>query len=270
MFKLVYRNLSKGVFLFLLSLVLSISTFATEITQTSNDILQAIDEASLSKETYVPEASNDDTDTYAHVISAYIQPDEDGITVSVTNIGNDALDSVRVRVIAKGKSSTIKAQNTQNDKSTSTVRIPILQTKDFRISFPMTRTTMEYVVFVDVYEEGKYITLLSKNANLEFKESSLTEWNPGTMSSCRETVDYHFYKHGDEIGAKNLPQYLRSASAYKTNLEKAILNFTAMNLYKITTGTGPIPSTKYTLYGASRYLLWANSDHSILTYGGNL
>ena len=46
-------------------------------------------------------------------------------------------------------------------------------------------------------------------------------WSKGTFAKVSETLDYHFAKHGFEVGAENLVQYMRKAAAFGSNLRGA-------------------------------------------------
>ena len=45
-------------------------------------------------------------------------------------------------------------------------------------------------------------------------------WNKGSFDSSQESLDYHFNKHGEEVGAKNTEQYLRKAEEFAKNAKK--------------------------------------------------
>lgn len=46
-------------------------------------------------------------------------------------------------------------------------------------------------------------------------------WNKGSLSSPEESVAFHFYEHGEEVGATDISQYLRKADGFKANLRGA-------------------------------------------------
>ena len=62
--------------------------------------------------------------------------------------------------------------------------------------------------------------------------------------------------------------YLIKASVQRAEIEKSLLDLSAINKYYITTPDGKIPSTKFQLYGSQRYLMWTNNEHRILSFGG--
>ncbi|MBN2838528.1 MAG: hypothetical protein JXM74_07195, partial [Fusobacteriaceae bacterium] len=51
--------------------------------------------------------------------------------------------------------------------------------------------------------------------------SDYNTWNKGTFNSSKETINYHFKKHGKEVGAESVEQYMKKAEAFKNNLKGA-------------------------------------------------
>ena len=64
----------------------------------------------------------------------------------------------------------------------------------------------------------------SSKGNVDGKNSqenaNSSEWNKGSFDSSQESLDYHFNKHGEEVGAKNTEQYLRKAEEFAKNAKK--------------------------------------------------
>ena len=276
MFKFKKGYLFKSVTLSFMLMLGASSVFATdEVVQTSYEVIQISDESNFEEQLYVPEVTYGSIENepsvlgVGHIVLGLIEPDAEGVSVTVSNVGGEALDNVIVSVIATGNSSYLGLPSTRAVEEKKSQRIPV-GTKTFRFDLPMERCSMTYVVYIEVQEEGNTILMASGDASLDFKESSLSEWHPGTFASCRASVDYHYSKHKSEIGADNLREYLRAASTQRAAIAKAVANLTAMTLYKITTPDGYIPSTKFTLYGTSRYLTWTNAENRILSYGGRL
>lgn len=52
------------------------------------------------------------------------------------------------------------------------------------------------------------------------ENANSSEWNKGSFDSSQESLDYHFNKHGDGVGAKNTEQYLRKAEEFAKNAKK--------------------------------------------------
>ena len=52
------------------------------------------------------------------------------------------------------------------------------------------------------------------------ENANSSEWNIGSFDSSQESLDYHFNKHGEEVGAKNTEQYLRKAEEFAKNAKK--------------------------------------------------
>jgi RHS repeat-associated protein len=50
-------------------------------------------------------------------------------------------------------------------------------------------------------------------------------WGKGTFRTLSDTIAYHFEKHGSEVGAENVLQYLRKAFEFSRNLKGATKRF---------------------------------------------
>lgn len=222
---------------------------------------------------YIPESevsySGDDINTYGvgHGIAMIVSPNVEGVTVKIIHSGAEAIDKLRIVGEAIGNTEvfTIKPIKQRDEVTTKNVPIGISY---FSLKLPMTSCDMEYKITAYGIEEGQPVVLRSANASLKYNESQLMEWHPGTFATCTQTVDYHFYKHSKEIGAPHLMSYLIKASVQRAEIEKSLLDLSAINKYYITTPDGKIPSTKFQLYGSQRYLMWTNNEHRILSFGG--
>ena len=47
------------------------------------------------------------------------------------------------------------------------------------------------------------------------------KWNKGSFDSQEDSLNKHYNKHGDEVGAKDMQQYLRKAESFAQNLRGA-------------------------------------------------
>ena len=53
----------------------------------------------------------------------------------------------------------------------------------------------------------------------------VSNWNQGSFDSVEESVARHYYKHGEEVGASSVEQYLRKADGFKSNLRGATTSY---------------------------------------------
>jgi filamentous hemagglutinin len=79
-------------------------------------------------------------------------------------------------------------------------------------------------------------------------------WGEGSFNSPEESLEWHFEKHGEEVGASTPEEYLQKAEAFKNNLRGArkssiegatedVVRFTKNGKYvDIQTSTGKIVS----------------------------
>ena len=53
------------------------------------------------------------------------------------------------------------------------------------------------------------------------EKTNVGSWNKGSFDSVQDSLARHFEKHGVEVGASNVEQYLRKAEHFKINLKGA-------------------------------------------------
>ncbi len=60
-------------------------------------------------------------------------------------------------------------------------------------------------------------------AQITFKEGKrlISKWSKGTFPTVSESIKYHFARHGTEVSAENIWQYLRKANNFAENLRGA-------------------------------------------------
>ena len=91
--------------------------------------------------------------------------------------------------------------------------------------------------------------------NSEISEESREKWGKGTFDSVEESLKQHFRKHGAEVGAKDINQYVRKADAFRGNLKGA---------QKAYPKKGTPGAIRYTKNG--KYII-IGPDGKILSYG---
>lgn len=62
-----------------------------------------------------------------------------------------------------------------------------------------------------------------RGVNIAFSEAKtlVGAWSKGTFNKVSDSISHHFAKHGFEVGAENLVQYMRKAAAFASNLRGA-------------------------------------------------
>lgn len=51
-------------------------------------------------------------------------------------------------------------------------------------------------------------------------ENATNNWNKGSFDSSQDSLDYHYCKHGEEVGATSHEQYLRKAEEFAKTAKK--------------------------------------------------
>lgn len=55
----------------------------------------------------------------------------------------------------------------------------------------------------------------------DISDKSKENWGKGTFDSVEDSLNYHFNEHGEEVGAKNINQYVKKAEGFRQNLRGA-------------------------------------------------
>lgn len=86
-------------------------------------------------------------------------------------------------------------------------------------------------------------------------DESKEKWGKGTFDSTEDSLKYHFKEHGEEVGAKDIDQYVRKAEGFSQNLKGANKSYP---------DNGTPGATRYTKNG--KYII-IGPDGKILSYG---
>lgn len=84
---------------------------------------------------------------------------------------------------------------------------------------------------------------------------SAGQWNKGSFDNPEDSLNWHFQKHGQEVGAKNAGEYMRKAEEFAKNIKGA----TKKQIGGSTSGV-----TRY--YKNGKYIDIA-SDNTIVSFG---
>lgn len=266
------KKFLKSSIVFLCSIIISISFSATTLAADSKtksvqipDPIVVTGQAGQTDKTTEPNKTNSNIKESKAVqsvsvpngVGLTVTPDLNGIKVTVTNVGLDALDRVTVNVIATGASEQVYNYGS----------VPV-GPKSHYFSAPMISCNMSYKVFASVIDGGSAATLYSTQATLSYTESQLSSmgWNKGTFSTYAQSVDYHFRAHASSVSASNIQQYLLSAANFKvravSGLSSTIRSYTQAPNFQY-----PTQGTKYVDSSTGEFIILNNSDKSIFTYG---
>jgi hypothetical protein len=74
-------------------------------------------------------------------------------------------------------------------------------------------------------ERGRFIKLNRSNfvESISLKEAKrlISLWSSGTFPTVVESIRYHFARHGVEVSAKNVWEYLKKSESFSKNLRKS-------------------------------------------------
>ena len=115
-------------------------------------------------------------------------PETEGTSLAVASLG----------IVVEGYSAGVTATSTFNLAKTS---LEIKAMKSEEESFSNSNGSIED----------------TKNLEKELEDS----WGKGSFSDKEATIEYHYKKHKEEVGADSLLQYLRKVKAFSKNLRGA-------------------------------------------------
>lgn len=180
-----------------------------------------------------------------------------GIVVHVSNLGLDPLDSV-----------TVTARITGYETTSLTASVPPIIGKDFTWNAPMTHVEMSYDITLTIRDGSTVVGTKTGHWELNCTESSLVDiWHPGTRSSRQESLQYHFDKHHRDYGLNiyDIPTYIEAAVNTKWE------TYDYPNDYRVVMqapNAEYVAAHKYTNKYDGRFVLLADSDDLILSFGG--
>lgn len=184
-------------------------------------------------------------------ISFQAVPDSEGVDVTLIALKDiEEIEEVAVQVRA--------SVATQPKKQRVAMDTP---TKNLSFDLPMTKAKMVYEIIVELETEKTHF-IETRVAELYFSEADLAEWSKGTFETRADSIDYHFKKHGEEVNALHIPNYLQKAHTYKTEIENSTENI------HITTSKGPSRAKKYKHQIDARYIILTEENPAqILSFG---
>ncbi len=126
---------------------------------------------------------------------------------------------------------------------------------------------------VVIYENGTSAAATESmiSAVSEPELSQLTEvWSKGTFDTVLNSLEYHFAKHGAEVGAEDIADYAQKAADYRTEVIGDISAMSAQELsekYIVSESAGKIPAHKYKNRSDKRYIIISDEGYYILSFG---
>lgn len=209
-----------------------------------------VDSRFLPEITYTED--NTSTTRVPNLIPITVNPYYNKLVVHVGNLGVDSIDSV-----------TVSGTATDYGKlSSKTSSVPPVIGKDFTWNVPQTKCHMEYDVSISI-TDGSGNDYKTGHAELDYTNEKLASlgWGAGSFSSRTASLDYHFEKHHSEVSTTNMYDYLIAADNCR---QDAINN---PSNYTITVSSGATAAHKYKNKTDKRFIILADSNHEILSFG---
>lgn len=235
------RHIISFILIAIMTLSLNINAFAAEEDFSNSRFLPDVTFTNSDAETRVP-----------NLIPINVNPYYNKLVVHVGNLGVDSIDSVTVK-------GTATDYGTLSSKTSS---VPPVIGKDFTWNVPQTKCHMEYDVSISI-TDGSGNDYKTGHAELDYTNDKLATlgWGAGSFSSRTASLDYHFGKHHSEVGTSNMYDYLIAADDCR---QDAINN---PSNYTITVSSGATAAHKYKNKSDSRFIILADSNNEILSFG---
>ena len=72
-----------------------------------------------------------------------------------------------------------------------------------------------------IISDNKNVESEKENKDDKEMEELKKKWGKGSFENTENSVEYHFNEHGEEVGVRDLRQYLRKAKEFARNLKRA-------------------------------------------------
>ena len=205
-----------------------------------------------SKDLFLPNATFNENNLTDDNISISLRPEYNKLTVDIVNKNNFPLDNIVINGTA----------TSHGDLKEEISSLQPYEKKSFTWNINMTKTHMDYEIYVKIYSNDE-IHYRFEHAKLDYTDSILADagWGAGTFPNIRGSINYHFKKHGKEVNAKNIHDYLIAAYECREDTQENTDN------YKITVSSGANPAHKYKNLIDKRYIILLDSNNDILSFG---
>lgn len=191
--------------------------------------------------------------------------DPNGVVITITNHRKDKV-GLRVTVSVGKRNAQGYAEVDPNE------------TKELKIEFPQRKAketlVLEYRVGTVSGNRGEDIseTLFEDRSEKkrEISEEFADAWNKGTFETVYESIDYHFKKHGEEVDAKNIVDYLEKSVAFRNQIladRNKMKQSELEKIYTVKESRGKLPAHKYKHKENKRYAIITDEDGKILSFG---
>lgn len=168
---------------------------STEIEISQDNIFRPeIETFSTEKETKVP-----------NKFTLYGNADENQVIIKIGNIGIDSLDSVSL---------SIKEGTRTVSKFVGKV---LPGSKEVRVPFLMKKSVEHMTVTCTIVDAGQTV-IKTLNVSRSVPAKALNRWHRGSFPTQIASLDSHYAKHGSQVGASNIIQYLNKADGFSQNL----------------------------------------------------
>lgn len=238
------------------------NSLTTEITETTGKTTTNFTESTGTTTTGSSANAGDSTTKF----EIRKEVDETGVSVTITNRAKEKVGLSAV-VRAGKRDAQGYAEIGPNETGILTIAFPQLEAKE--------TLTLEYRVGTLTGERNEVIseTLLEDRFERvrEVPEELANAWNKGTFETLYDSLDYHFKKHGAEIDASNIVEYLEKSVAFRNQILKDKKDMQPSDLektYTIKVSSGKTPAHKYKHKVDKRYAILTDDEEKILSFGG--
>lgn len=112
-------------------------------------------------------------------------------------------------------------------------------------------------------QTGPSISTILKEVENDYGEERLARlgWGRGTFPTREASLDYHYWRHREELGVETLEAYLEAALECKLELEEHPHHFVRRR------SSGKHPAHKYKEKKGGRFLILEDRSGDILSFG---
>lgn len=188
-----------------------------------------------------------------------VMADVDEMHASFT-VDNNLKDDLEVRMEAEAGGRTESTKSTIRSGESAVLKVVL----------PQLKAEETVVIRYEVRSKGETLTGDEMRETRRVPSSYLDAWNKGTFETVHESIDYHFKKHGAEVDAENIVDYLKKSVEFRDQIEgdrKKMKSSELEKTYTIKESSGKLPAHKYKHKKDKRYAILTDDDGKILSFG---
>lgn len=203
------------------------------------------------------------------LINLSFHVDYDGVTIKAKDLAKSGLN---LAIECRREGTYDSSDNNHGQKNKFNLEVPLASADGERIEVPLTtfKDVLQFKVTINSEEgiEGFEPDVLEFTYEREIPSELLEYWDRGTFDEVGYSLNYHFKKHGREVGSNNIVDYCEKAAAYRNQIVSDIEAGVDMSKdYRVNVSRGKHQAHKYKHKTNYQFTILMDEGYKILSYG---